>query len=82
MRKRSGRGAPVRLSDFGAHCSRAHQRFDELPSPAGEQSFAISHAAYVATFRFALELLHRLDRNPDLQPMLKVVVVSTWFLAV
>jgi hypothetical protein len=49
---------------------RAHQRFAELPSPAREQAFAIGHAAYVARYRFALELLDRLDRNPDLQPLL------------
>ena len=49
---------------------RAHQGFDALPSPAREQSFAIGHAAFVAQYRFALELLARLDRNPDLQPLL------------
>jgi hypothetical protein len=49
---------------------RAHQRFAELPSPAREQAFAIGHAAYVTRYRFALELLDRLDRNPDLQPLL------------
>ena len=48
----------------------AHQRFAELPSPAREQALAIGHAAYVARYRFALELLDRLDRNPDLQPLL------------
>jgi hypothetical protein len=49
---------------------RAHQRFAELEPPATEQSFAIGHAAFVAEYRFALELLDRLDRNPDLQPQL------------
>jgi hypothetical protein len=49
---------------------RSHQRFAELPSPAREQSFAVGHAAFVARYRFALELLDRLDRNPDLQPLL------------
>jgi hypothetical protein len=49
---------------------RAHQQFDALPSPAREQSFAIGHAAFVAQYHFALELLDRLDRNPDLQPLL------------
>jgi hypothetical protein len=49
---------------------RAHQGFAELPLPAREQAFTIGHAAYVAQYRFALELLDRLDRNPDLQPLL------------
>ena len=49
---------------------RAHQRFAELAPPEREQSFAIGHAAFVAQYRFALELLDRLDRNPDLQPLL------------
>lgn len=49
---------------------RTHQRFTELEPPAREQSFAIGHAAFVAQYRFALELLDRLDRNPGLQPQL------------
>ncbi len=49
---------------------RAHQRFAELEPPARAQSFAIAHAAFVAQYRFALDLLDRLDRNPDLQPQL------------
>jgi hypothetical protein len=49
---------------------RAHQRFAELEPPARQQSFAIAHAAFVAQYRFALELLDRLDRNSDLQPQL------------
>ena len=31
---------------------------------------AIGHAAFVAQYRFALDLLDRFDRNPDLQPLL------------
>ena len=38
--------------------------------PSASSSFAIGHAAFVAQYRFALELLDRLDRNPDLQPPL------------
>jgi hypothetical protein len=49
---------------------RYYQRFDELGSPARQQSFAIGHAAYVAQYRFALELLDRLARNPALEPQL------------
>jgi hypothetical protein len=49
---------------------RAYQGFDALPSPAREQSFAIGHAAFVATYRFAVELVDRLDRNSDLHPLL------------
>jgi hypothetical protein len=49
---------------------RAHQGFDALPSPGREQSLAIGHAAFVAQYRFALALLDRLDRNPDLSPLL------------
>jgi len=49
---------------------RAYQRFADLPSPERERSFAVGHAAYVAQYRFALELIDRLDRNPDLQPVL------------
>ena len=49
---------------------RAHQRFAELASPERERSFAIGHAAFVAQYRFTLELLDRLDRTPDLQPPL------------
>ena len=47
-----------------------HQRFAELEPPGREQSFAVAHAAYVAQYRFALDLLDRLDRNPNLQPQL------------
>ena len=50
--------------------SRAHHRFAELAPPEREYSLAIGHAAFVAQYRFALELLDRLDRNPDLQPQL------------
>jgi hypothetical protein len=49
---------------------RAHQAFDALPSPAREQSFAIGHAAFLATYRFGVELVDRLDGNPDLHPLL------------
>jgi hypothetical protein len=49
---------------------RGHQRFAELAPPERERSFAIGHAAYVAQYRFALDLIDRLDRNPDLQPRL------------
>jgi Permuted papain-like amidase enzyme, YaeF/YiiX, C92 family len=49
---------------------RYHQRFAELARPAREQAFAIGHAAYVAQYRFALELLDRLARNPALEPQL------------
>jgi hypothetical protein len=49
---------------------RAHQRFAELEPRARERSFAIGHAAYVAQYRFALDLLARLDRNPALLPQL------------
>ena len=49
---------------------RGHQRFAELEPPDRERSFAIGHAAFVAQYRFALELLDRLDRTPDLQPQL------------
>jgi hypothetical protein len=49
---------------------RSHQRFAELLPPDRERSFAIGHAAFVAQYRFALELLDRLARNPDLQPLL------------
>jgi hypothetical protein len=49
---------------------RAHQRFPELPPPDRERSFAIGYAAFVASYRVALELLNRLDRNPGLQPLL------------
>jgi hypothetical protein len=49
---------------------RAHQRFAELEPPARAQSFTITQAAFVAQYRFALELLDHLDRNPDLQPQL------------
>jgi Permuted papain-like amidase enzyme, YaeF/YiiX, C92 family len=49
---------------------RAHQRFAELAPPDRERSFAIGHAAYVAQYRFALDLLARLDRNPALLPQL------------
>src|SRR5262245_14973929 len=53
---------------------REHQRFAELPAPARDRSFAIGHAAYVAEYRFALELFDRLDRNPDLKPLLNDAV--------
>ena len=49
---------------------RAHQRFAELSPPDRERSLAIGHAAFVAQYRFALDLLDRFDRNPDLQPLL------------
>jgi hypothetical protein len=49
---------------------RGHHRFAELEPPDRERSFAIGHAAYVAQYRFSLELLDRLDRNRDLEPLL------------
>jgi Permuted papain-like amidase enzyme, YaeF/YiiX, C92 family len=49
---------------------RAHQRFAELTPPERERSFAVGHAAFVAQYRFALELLDRLARNPALEPQL------------
>ena len=70
--RRSGRRGSAFLDYILAldAIGRAHQRFAELEPPDRERSFAIGHAAYVAQYRFALDLLDRLDRNPDLQPQL------------
>jgi hypothetical protein len=48
-----------------------HAGFAALPPPAQAQAFAVAHGAFVAQYRAALELLDRLDRNPDLLPLLE-----------
>src|SRR5262245_47728164 len=49
---------------------RYYQRFDELDGPARPLATLIGHAVFVAEYRFALELLDRLDRVPALHVVL------------
>jgi hypothetical protein len=49
---------------------RQYQRFDELHGPAQSLATLIGHAVFVAEYRFALDLLDRLDHVPALHVVL------------
>jgi hypothetical protein len=50
--------------------ARYYQRFDELAGATRSGAALIGHAVFVAEYRFALELLDRLDRVPALDVLL------------